>query len=65
VLGRCRSIEEAIELLPVETLSPAFWTLVEQRIAGVVVPRIPNVESIEVRLFRMDGEELRRWARDR
>ncbi|HXM01096.1 MAG TPA: cobalt-precorrin-5B (C(1))-methyltransferase CbiD [Chthoniobacterales bacterium] len=60
VLGKCRSIEEAIELLPVEILSPAFWTFMEQRIAGVVAPRVPNVERIEVRLFRMDGEELGR-----
>jgi len=58
VLGRCRSVEEAIESLPAETLSPAFWTMVEDRIAGAVAPRIPNVESIRVRLFRMDGGAL-------
>jgi cobalt-precorrin-5B (C1)-methyltransferase len=58
VLSRCRSVEEAIELLPVETLSPAFWTMVEDRIATVVGPRIPNVERIRVRLFRMDGRAL-------
>lgn len=58
VLSRCRSIEEAIESLPAETLSPAFWTMVEDRIATVVTPRIPNVEHIRVRLFRMDGGEL-------
>jgi cobalt-precorrin-5B (C1)-methyltransferase len=58
VLGQCRSIEEAIELLPAETLSPAFWTMVEHRIAEVVAPRVPNVERIQVRLFRMDGGEL-------
>lgn len=58
VLGRCRSVEEAIESLPAETLSPAFWTMVEDRIATAVAPRIPNVESIRVRLFRMDGGAL-------
>lgn len=58
VLSRCRSIEEAIESLPAETLSPAFWTMVEDRIATVLTPRIPNVEHIRVRLFRMDGGEL-------
>ena len=58
VLNRCRSIEEAIELLPAETLSPAFWTMVEHRVAAEVAPRVPNVERIEVRLFRMDGGEL-------
>ena len=58
VLSRCRSIEEAIESLPAETLSPAFWTMVEDRIAAAVAPRIPNVESIRVRLFRMDGGAL-------
>lgn len=58
VLGRCRSIEEAIELLPAEILSPGFWTLAEQRIANVVTPRVPNVECIQVRLFRMDGGAL-------
>lgn len=58
VLSRCRSIEEAIELLPAETLSPAFWTLVEHRIAAVVAPRVANVERIQVRLFRMDGGAL-------
>ena len=58
VLSRCRSVEEGIELLPAETLSPAFWTMVEHRIAAVVAPRVPNVERIEVRLFRMDGGEL-------
>jgi len=58
VLSRCRSIEEAIESLPAETLSPAFWTMVEDRIATVVAPRIPNVEHIRVRLFRMDGGAL-------
>lgn len=58
VLSRCRSIEEAIELLPAETLSPAFWTMVEHRIAAVVAPRVANVERIQVRLFRMDGGAL-------
>jgi cobalt-precorrin-5B (C1)-methyltransferase len=58
VLGRCRSVEEAIESLPAETLSPAFWTMVEDRIATAVASRIPNVESIRVRLFRMDGGAL-------
>ena len=58
VVSRCRSIEEAIESLPAETLSPAFWTMVEDRIATVVAPRIPNVEQIRVRLFRMDGGAL-------
>jgi len=58
VLGRCRSLEEAIELLPAEILSPAFWTLAEQRIAELTAPRIPNVECIQVRLFRMDGGAL-------
>jgi cobalt-precorrin-5B (C1)-methyltransferase len=58
VLSRCRSIEEAIESLPAETLSPAFWTMVEGRIATVVAPRIANVERIHVRLFRMDGGAL-------
>jgi cobalt-precorrin-5B (C1)-methyltransferase len=57
-LSRCRSIEEAIESLPAETLSPAFWTMVEDRIATVVAPRISNVERIRVRLFRMDGGAL-------
>ena len=56
--SRCRSIEEAIELVPAETLSPAFWTMVEDRIAAVVAPRVANVERIHVRLFRMDGGEL-------
>ena len=56
--SRCRSIEEAIELVPAETLSPAFWTMVEDRIAAVVAPRVANVERIQVRLFRMDGGEL-------
>ena len=58
VLGQCRSIEEAIESVPAETLSPAFWTLVEDRIATVVAPRTPNVERIRVQLFRMDGGAL-------
>jgi cobalt-precorrin-5B (C1)-methyltransferase len=58
VLDRCRSLEEAIELLPVEILSPAFWTLAEQRIAELTAPRVPNVEIIQVRLFRMDGGAL-------
>ncbi|HTD16649.1 MAG TPA: cobalt-precorrin-5B (C(1))-methyltransferase CbiD [Chthoniobacterales bacterium] len=58
ILSRCRSIEEAIESLPAETLSPAFWTMVEDRIATVVARRIPNVDSIRVRLFRMDGGAL-------
>jgi cobalt-precorrin-5B (C1)-methyltransferase len=58
VLDQCRSIEEAIALLPVETLSPAFWTMVEDRIAAVAVQRVPGVERIQVRLFRMDGEAL-------
>jgi cobalt-precorrin-5B (C1)-methyltransferase len=58
VLSRCRSIEEAIESLPAETLSPAFWDMVEDRIATVVAPRLPNVERIQVRLFRMDGGAL-------
>jgi cobalt-precorrin-5B (C1)-methyltransferase len=58
VLSRCRSIEEAIESLPDETLSPAFWTMVEDRIATVVTPRIPNVERVRVQLFRMDGGAL-------
>jgi cobalt-precorrin-5B (C1)-methyltransferase len=58
VLSRCRSIEEAIELLPAETLSPAFWNLVERRIAGAVAQRVPGVERVEVRLFRMDGGAL-------
>jgi cobalt-precorrin-5B (C1)-methyltransferase len=58
VLGRCRSTEEAIELLPVEILSPAFWRLVGQRIAGVVAPRVPSVGRVQVRLFRMDGGAL-------
>ena len=58
VLSRCRSIEEAIESLPAETLSPAFWNMVEDRIATVVAPRLPNVERIQVRLFRMDGGAL-------
>ena len=58
VLSRCRSVEEAIESLPTETLSPAFWIMVEDRIAAAVAPRIPNVENIRVRLFRMDGGAL-------
>ncbi|MBV9875339.1 MAG: cobalamin biosynthesis protein CbiD [Verrucomicrobia bacterium] len=58
VLSRCRSIEEAIESLPGEMLSPAFWNMVENRIATVVAPRTPNVECIRVRLFRMDGGAL-------
>jgi hypothetical protein len=52
--------------LPVETLSPGFWTMVEDRIAAVAAQRVPGVEHIRVRLFRMDGEALgianRRWA---
>jgi cobalt-precorrin-5B (C1)-methyltransferase len=58
VLGQCRSIEEAIASLPAETLSPAFWTVVEGRIAAVTAQRVPSVRRVEVRLFRMDGEAL-------
>jgi cobalt-precorrin-5B (C1)-methyltransferase len=58
VLGRCRSIEEAIELLPAEVLSAAFWTSVEQRIAEIVTPRVSRVQQVRVRLFRMDGGAL-------
>jgi cobalt-precorrin-5B (C1)-methyltransferase len=60
VLGRCRSIEEAIELIPPDVLSRSFWTMVEQRIAAVTAQRLPQVEHVEVRLFRMDGESLSR-----
>ena len=58
VLGRTKSVEEAIELIPPDVLSPAFWAMVEQRIATVTAQRLPRVERIEVRLFRMDGESL-------
>ncbi|MFZ0502310.1 MAG: cobalt-precorrin-5B (C(1))-methyltransferase CbiD [Chthoniobacterales bacterium] len=58
VLSQCRSIEEAIEMLPASTLPPAFWNLVEHRVAGVVAERVPSVERVEVRLFRMDGGAL-------
>jgi cobalt-precorrin-5B (C1)-methyltransferase len=58
VLGRAKSVEEAIELIPPDVLSPAFWAMVEQRIATVTAQRLPRVERIEVRLFRMDGESL-------
>jgi cobalt-precorrin-5B (C1)-methyltransferase len=60
VLGRCKSIEEAIELIPSAVLSRSFWTMVEQRIAAVTAQRLPRVERVEVRLFRMDGESLSR-----
>jgi cobalt-precorrin-5B (C1)-methyltransferase len=60
VLGRCKSIEEAIELIPPAVLSRSFWTMVEQRIAAVTAERLPRVERVEVRLFRMDGESLSR-----
>src|SRR5258708_586987 len=60
VLGRCKSIEEAIELIPPAVLSRSFWTMVEQRIAAVTAQLLPRVERVEVRLFRMDGESLSR-----
>jgi cobalt-precorrin-5B (C1)-methyltransferase len=60
VLGRCKSVEEAIELIPPAVLSRSFWTMVEQRIAVVTAQRLPRVERVEVRLFRMDGESLSR-----
>jgi cobalt-precorrin-5B (C1)-methyltransferase len=58
VLNRSRSIEEAIELLPTAILSPVFWSMVEQRIAAVAAQRLPRVERVQVRLFRMDGGAL-------
>jgi cobalt-precorrin-5B (C1)-methyltransferase len=60
VFGRCKSIEEAIELIPPAVLSRSFWTMVEQRIAAMTAQRLPRVERVEVRLFRMDGESLSR-----
>ncbi|MBV8816570.1 MAG: cobalamin biosynthesis protein CbiD [Verrucomicrobia bacterium] len=58
VVDRCRSIEEAIELLPAEILSPVFWSVVERRIAAAVAHRLPRVEAVQVRLFKMDGGAL-------
>jgi cobalt-precorrin-5B (C1)-methyltransferase len=58
VLNQSRSIEEAIELVPTEILSPAFWSMVEQRIAAALAQRLPRVERIQARLFKMDGGAL-------
>lgn len=57
-LERSRSVEEAIELIPSDILSPSFWAMVERRIATLTAERVPRVERIEVRLFRMDGGSL-------
>jgi len=58
VLSRSRSIEEAIELVPTDMLSPTFWSMVERRIASVTAQLLPRVEQVQVRLFRMDGRAL-------
>jgi cobalt-precorrin-5B (C1)-methyltransferase len=58
VLGRSRSFEEAFELISPDVLSPSFWAMVEQRIAALTAQRLPLVERVEVRLFRMDGKSL-------
>lgn len=57
-LANANTVEAALELLKRETGARAFWQEVEQRIAARVVPRVPAVREIEVRLFDLHGNPL-------
>jgi cobalt-precorrin-5B (C1)-methyltransferase len=65
VLARCKSVEEAIEIISPEILSPLFWKFVEMKIATVAATRLSRVERRQVRLFRMNGESLSELNRNR
>jgi cobalt-precorrin-5B (C1)-methyltransferase len=53
-----RTVEGQIELLQAEAFSAEFWSLVEKRIAAQIAYLLKHVESVAVRLFRMDGKPL-------
>jgi len=58
-LRASRTVEGIIELLEAQpTASRALWSEVERRIAAAVRPKLTRVESVCVRLFKMDGGAL-------
>jgi len=60
-LGASRTVEGIIELLePQPAAAHALWNEVERRIAAAVRPKLSRVESVNVRLFKMDGGALAR-----
>jgi cobalt-precorrin-5B (C1)-methyltransferase len=57
-LAASTTVEGIINLLDTEPAAPLFWQRVEGQVANLVHPKLPGVDEVRVRLFRMDGTPL-------
>ena len=61
VAARCENantVEDIIEQLKLTPVSQPLWLAVEHAIARVCAARVPAVQSVQVRLFALDGTPL-------
>ena len=57
-VAEAKTVEGVIELFEGEAFAPRFWSIVEKRLEVVFAGRLPRVDCVAVRLFKMDGTAL-------
>jgi cobalt-precorrin-5B (C1)-methyltransferase len=54
-IASANTVENVIELLQPHPMARRLWTEVEHRVSRLMHARVPLVDQVEVRLFRMNG----------
>ncbi|BEV70984.1 MULTISPECIES: cobalt-precorrin-5B (C(1))-methyltransferase CbiD [unclassified Paludibacterium] len=57
-IEKANTVENVIQILQPDPRAQAFWQALEGHLAGLMHPRVPSVDQLQVRLFSMDGTPL-------
>jgi cobalt-precorrin-5B (C1)-methyltransferase len=57
-IAKANTVENVIQILHEHPAAKAFWIEVEQRTARLMHARVPAAQSVEVRLFAMNGTPI-------
>lgn len=57
-IASANTVENAVELLETHPVSRTLWMEVERRAGQLMHARVPLVDHVEVRLFRMNGQPI-------